>query len=79
MIDQAVAADLARAFLKAPETEMGLDLVLTGESIELPDSYLFGYQGRRFVEEGDFNHALAGNIPTFVNGLTGEASCCTAE
>jgi hypothetical protein len=79
MIDEAVvAADLAQAFLKVLEAEVGVDLVLTGKPVKLSNGHLFGYQARRFVEEGDFNHALAGNMPIFVNGLTGEASC-TAE
>ena len=79
MVDEAAATSLAQDLLKVPEAEVGLDLVLTGEPVEVPDGYLFGYQSRRFVEEGDLDHALAGNLPVFVDGLTGEASHCSAE
>lgn len=79
MIDEATAAGLAQAFLKGHAEETDLDRVVMGQPFELSDSYLVSYQTRRFVETGDINHALAGNLPVLVDKLTGETSYCSVE
>jgi immunity protein 35 of polymorphic toxin system len=50
----------------------GNEIVLKGESREEPFGWVFFYNTRRFLEEGDWSYALIGNAPIVVLRASGE-------
>lgn len=62
--DEAEAIVLKR--LHAAEEVDGIERAFAQEPDELPGHWVFFYQGRRYLEDGDITHALAGNGPIVI-------------
>ncbi|MFC0098184.1 YrhB domain-containing protein [Micromonospora marina] len=48
-------------------------VVVDGDVEEADDRYVFPYDGKAYVEAGDWREAMAGNSPIAVDKRTGEA------
>ena len=70
MIDRASAKSLA---LKHVQELYGAEpeiAVVEGEPVETVHAWIFFYNAKRYLETGEFSHALAGNGPILVNKST---------
>lgn len=64
--DLEAATDLARSLLDADESSDGIARVFVGAPRLIHDHWVFGYNSRRYVENGDVMAAFAGNGPIAV-------------
>ena len=80
MIDYQEALVIMDRYLKAlekdtlvirnqPEIEL---ILIESSTLEKPFGWIFFYNSRQFVEEGNLSYALAGNAPVIVDRLTGK-------
>ncbi|MEO8177246.1 MAG: YrhB domain-containing protein [Deltaproteobacteria bacterium] len=72
MLSLPEAREIAAAYLKGIEPELGLELVLLDEStVDEPFGWLFFYNSRSFVETGNFSDCLVGNAPLLISRADG--------
>ena len=71
MITQEEAKRIAESFLdEYVRPQIPFEVVIVERAItEQNDHWVFPYNGRAYVESSDWNEALAGNNPVYVNRL----------
>ncbi|MFF0658665.1 MULTISPECIES: YrhB domain-containing protein [Micromonospora] len=75
MIPLDSARQIAEGFLDAEiRGRFSYPIVIVDYAVnELDDGYVFPYNGKAYVEAGDWHQAMAGNSPIVVDKRTGEA------
>jgi hypothetical protein len=76
-LDRSAARSIADAYLDAYHRwdPTAPEVVIVDSSTREADAHwAFVYQSRRYIESGDFRHALAGNAPIFVAERDGAVS-----
>jgi hypothetical protein len=71
MIDKNQARALAEAYLEKDPPEVPF-VILDKHTEDHGWCWVFFYNARRYVEDGDASYALAGNGPILVDKRTGE-------
>ena len=66
MLTQAEAEQTALRFLSTSAGPDGVERVILGEPVEAGANWVFYYQGRGYVERGDLDEMLVGNMPIVV-------------
>lgn len=75
IVDENEARRIAQAFLHVQVSPtVAEDVVLHEYLEETPEKWLFFYDTRATIEDGDLTHSLAGNLPVGVDKATGEAN-----
>lgn len=74
MNEDAARAIAERLLDEEVRTEEAQEIVIVDEdTVESPDTWVFCYQSRAWVETRDDMDALLGNAPIFVDKATGQA------
>jgi len=60
------AEQAALRFLSTSAANDGVERVILGEPVEAGANWVFYYQGRGYVERGDLDEMLVGNMPIVV-------------
>jgi hypothetical protein len=60
------ATQIAQNHLRELEERIGCELVLTKSAEPADGGFLFAYDGKRWIEDGEISYALAGNLPFLV-------------
>lgn len=73
MLSEKQMLDKAEIYVKEIENESKISLIL-GYDIIIKKAYgnIFFYTSKKFLETGDFKHAIAGNAPFLVEKRTGK-------
>lgn len=66
MLTKAEAEQAALRFLSISAETDGVERVILGEPVEAGANWVFYYQGRGYVERGDLDEMLVGNMPIVV-------------
>ncbi|MBX3255764.1 MAG: hypothetical protein KF862_16640 [Chitinophagaceae bacterium] len=75
MINQEIALNIAKDYLKQLELKSNCKLVLLlNETVEFDLGWVFFYQSEAFLESGNILDALGGNSPLIVNKYNGSIS-----
>lgn len=66
MLTKAEAEQAALRFLSTSTVADGVERVILGEPVEAGANWVFYYQGRGYIEHGDLDEMLVGNMPIVV-------------